>query len=110
MKKKLVLLGMFLVMSVFSAKAQQNKDEVPAENQNTIAHRVEMGETVMLICKKYLVAPDDIYKLNPDAVDGISQGMVLKVPSDKKVEIKPAKKQPVVNKPVAAKPSKAVPQ
>lgn len=72
-------------------KIKKSKKE--EENIPTTAHTVQMGETVMLICKKYVVAPDDIYKLNPDAVDGLKPGMVLRVPSEKKVNAKPARKK-----------------
>jgi hypothetical protein len=40
------------------------------------------------------VSPNDIYEFNPDAVDGISQGMVLQVPSEKKVQAGPERKKP----------------
>ncbi|KOS07941.1 hypothetical protein AM493_19180 [Flavobacterium akiainvivens] len=73
----------------------KKKNAREEENIPTVAHTVQMGETVMLICKKYIVAPDDIYKLNPEAVDGISPGMVLRVPSEKKVDARPAKSKPV---------------
>lgn len=87
---------MLLTISVSAQENPENavnKEETTAPLESTISHRVQMGETVVLICKKYLVAPDDIYKLNPDAVNGISQGMVLKVPADKKVVARPKKKQ-----------------
>ncbi|TRW27429.1 LysM peptidoglycan-binding domain-containing protein [Flavobacterium zepuense] len=85
MMKKVLLTGVFLFIAIFNANAQSAKNDEAAESQNVISHRVEQGETVMLICKKYLVSPDDIYKLNPDAVEGISYNMTLKIPADKRL-------------------------
>lgn len=47
-------------------------------------HQVQMGETVKMLSRKYRVAPAEIYRLNKFAVDGISQGMVLDIPVEKK--------------------------
>lgn len=107
MKKNVMLMGLFLLFITFSANAQtdEKSEKTTVETQNTITHNVEVGETVMLICKKYLVAPNDIYKLNPEAIDGISEGMVLNIPANKKAEIKPQKNRPVASaKPKTKKP------
>jgi len=85
MMKKVLLTGVFMLIAIFNANAQAAKSDEVAESQNVISHRVEQGETVMLICKKYLISPDDIYKLNPDAVEGISYNMMLKIPADKRL-------------------------
>ncbi|MEY2868182.1 MAG: hypothetical protein RIR01_606 [Bacteroidota bacterium] len=49
--------------------------------QGTITHKVENGETINDIAKKYQVTPYDIYKLNPDAQRKLSPKMVLLIPS-----------------------------
>lgn len=49
--------------------------------QETITHKVERGETIAEIAKKYQVTPYDIYKLNPDAQDKLKPRMVLLIPS-----------------------------
>ncbi|MEL1240511.1 LysM peptidoglycan-binding domain-containing protein [Flavobacterium flavipallidum] len=49
--------------------------------QGTITHKVETGETINDIAKKYQVTPYDIYKLNPDAQRKLSSKMVLLIPS-----------------------------
>jgi hypothetical protein len=73
MKKILFCIGILLI--ALSSNAQEEETLI-----STQTHSVMQGETVMLICKKYLIKPDDIYKLNPDAVHGISANMVLKLP------------------------------
>lgn len=49
-----------------------------------IDHQVKLGESVRLLSKKYLVDPSKIYELNRFAVDGISEGMILKIPVPRK--------------------------
>ena len=99
-----VLLPLATAMSVFAlvapAHAQQRERQKAAQEKEelnstetaaqeevipTVQHTVQLGETVLLISKKYVVSPDDIYKLNPEAIDGITRGMVLSIPSEKKV-------------------------
>lgn len=46
-----------------------------------LKHKVEKGETVTDIAKKYKVTPYDIYRLNPDSQNGIKENTVLLVPS-----------------------------
>ncbi len=45
-----------------------------------VSHEVQSNESVMIVSKKYLVDPAEIYRLNRFAINGISQGMVLKIP------------------------------
>lgn len=56
-------------------------NEVPVDlpEKKTIEHKVERGETIYGIARKYQVTPDDIYELNPDAKNGISPGTILKI-------------------------------
>lgn len=71
MKSKIILIVFFLmVQNVFCQ----------TENIEIITHKVALGETMLMISKKYLVNPAEIYKLNKNAIDGISAGMVLKIP------------------------------
>ncbi|MFP9099322.1 LysM peptidoglycan-binding domain-containing protein [Flavobacterium sp. RHBU_24] len=44
------------------------------------SHKVEKGETVVSISKKYQITPYDIYRLNPDARNGIQLGSTLLIP------------------------------
>ena len=43
-------------------------------------HKVEKGETMAQIAKKYNVTPYDIYQLNPDAQSGLKPNSVLLIP------------------------------
>ena len=42
-----------------------------------VKHKVKAGENVTQIAKKYQVTPFDIYKLNPDAKNGVSVDQIL---------------------------------
>ena len=54
--------------------------DIPAqETQKT--HKVEKGETVYSIAKKYGVTEEAIYKLNPDAKHALSTNSILIIPS-----------------------------
>ncbi|MBA0884699.1 amino acid ABC transporter substrate-binding protein [Flavobacterium undicola] len=50
-------------------------------SQGTITHKVQQGETINDIAKKYQVTPYDIYKLNPDAQTKLSPKSVLLIPT-----------------------------
>lgn len=52
-----------------------------SQSQNLIKHKVAKGETVNQISKKYSVTPFDIYKLNPDAQNGVSENTILIIPN-----------------------------
>lgn len=89
MKKSMLILGFGLIASLCNAQLSgfTAKDEnAVTATDSTLTHRVEMGETVMLIAKKYHITPKDIYNLNPDAVNGISYNTVLSLPADKIVK------------------------
>lgn len=51
--------------------------------QNYIEHKVQPGETIQTIAKKYLVTPFDIYALNPDAKKKFQPNTVLIIPNSK---------------------------
>ena len=69
------------IFFVFSVFGQVKKKELEVD---IIDHQVKLGESVRLLSKKYLVDPSEIYKLNKFAVDGISEGMILKIPVPRK--------------------------
>lgn len=48
--------------------------------QAQIKHVVAKGESVYQIAKKYQVTPYDIYRLNPDAENGIQENTTLLIP------------------------------
>ncbi len=45
------------------------------------SHKVQVGETVESIAKRYGIEPADIYKFNPEAQKGIYENSVLIIPS-----------------------------
>ncbi|MBD3583608.1 LysM peptidoglycan-binding domain-containing protein [Flavobacterium selenitireducens] len=49
--------------------------------QDYAKHKVAKSETVTQIAKKYNVTPFDIYRLNPDAKNGIKENDLLLIPS-----------------------------
>lgn len=71
----------FVVVCLFQIGFAQNKKN---QEVDIISHTVQLGETVRMLSKKYLVDPSEIYKLNKFAIDGISQGMVLQIPVPRK--------------------------
>lgn len=70
--KKLILIFVFF----FSFQTAFSQDE----EVEIISHKVALGETMLMISKKYLVSPTEIYKLNKKAIDGVSEGMILYIP------------------------------
>lgn len=83
MRIQLLLAGFFLMMCPTVSVAQMQQQEV---NEQVAIHRVKTGETVVLVAKKYMVTPHDIYELNPDAVNGIAAGQGLRIPVSRKVK------------------------
>ncbi len=94
MKKNLVALLIFGLMFSNIVTGQESST-VASEKHGTeevINHRVTLGETVVLIAKKYVIRPSDIYELNPDAVEGISPGTLLRIPIGKSLASKDSHK------------------
>jgi len=95
--KKLFLLG-FIIWG-YAATAQEtegvsdtSKDrssedfyvEEEAESGSFfIEHKVTQGEQMAMISRQYLIEPKEIYLYNTDAVNGIKNGTVLKIPLHK---------------------------
>ncbi|CAM4025889.1 LysM peptidoglycan-binding domain-containing protein [Flavobacterium antarcticum] len=75
--KKLLMCFAFIGMS-FGAFAQQN----------FIKHKVESGETVTKIAQKYEITPANIFKLNPDAQNGLQPDMILLIPKGQGIIIR----------------------
>ena len=70
--KKIFLLTLFIVGANLALLAQ-----------NYVTHRVQRGDNIESISKKYHVTPHDIYLLNPDAKKGLTESMILLIPTDK---------------------------
>lgn len=84
------VLFLFVVCLFQNGICQSKKNQ----EVDIVSHTVQLGETVRMLSKKYLVDPGEIYKLNKFAVNGISQGMVLQIPVPRK-EIPVQEEQPV---------------
>lgn len=79
MNKNTFLLYLFFYLIFFAAQAQET----------TVNHVVKKDETIIQIAQKYKVTPNDLYKLNPELLNGIQEGQTLLVPSSK-VKVVPA--------------------
>ena len=90
---KRMVLFFLVVLTEIHVLGQTKRDQ----ETDIINHEVQFGESVRLISKKYLVDPAEIYKLNKFAVEGITQGMILKVPVPHKEEVISAEQQPQIN-------------
>lgn len=90
MKRILLLLAAFVVFQ--NAAAQDDKEtqttteEAPPElidyDTYFIDHKTMMGERLIMISRKYMVDPDEIYKYNEvvSGPSGIEPGQILKIP------------------------------
>lgn len=69
-----------------------------AQSKDYKEHKVEKGETVSSISRKYNVTPYDIYRLNPDAKNGVNENAIILIPSKASTPAKtaatPAKETP----------------
>ncbi|KGO90661.1 LysM peptidoglycan-binding domain-containing protein [Flavobacterium suncheonense] len=52
-----------------------------SQTKNYKEHKVAKGETAYSIAKKYGISPEDIYRLNPEAKNGVNENAVLLIPS-----------------------------
>ncbi|MDH7444375.1 PBP1 and LysM peptidoglycan-binding domain-containing protein [Aquimarina sp. 2201CG14-23] len=66
---KKVLLFFFVLFITSIGFAQQYK-----------SHKVAKGENVYRIAKRYNTTPEAIYKINPNAKEGIQEGQILAIP------------------------------
>ncbi|MNK06503.1 hypothetical protein D3C87_244020 [compost metagenome] len=88
MKRMLLLFFAFLM---FQNVIAQDDTQVPAEGEAIdldtyfIDHKTTMGERIIMISKKYMVDPQDIYEFNIIDSDknGIIPGTIVKVPLHK---------------------------
>lgn len=68
---------------------------VNGQNENFLRHKVQKSETVTQIAQKYSVTPAAIFKLNPDAYNGIAENQILLVPKSSDVTTTVAAQTPV---------------
>jgi LysM repeat protein len=58
----------------------------PVENNDQKIHKVELSETLFGIAKKYNVSVDDLKQANPDLINGLKEGMEIKIPEKSKTK------------------------
>ena len=84
MKRLLPILFAFIVFQSVSAQDNNQAAEGEPVDYDTyfIDHKTTMGERMVMLSKKYMVDPDEIYKYNEVETDqyGIKAGQVLKIP------------------------------
>lgn len=93
MKKKYLFLALCTFLYISTGTAQEAKSkpatatneatattDTPTEDEELVSHKVAMGETIMMIARKYKIKPKDIYEFNPDATEGIAANMYLEIP------------------------------
>lgn len=78
---KLIMVSLCLLLSIncFSQDNDEKDQEV-----DMVTYKVQLGETIRLISRKYFVTPSQIYKYNKFAIEGITEGMLLYIPVPKK--------------------------
>jgi len=92
MKKRCIaIIAMFLMVSFSYAQPGAAKPADEKLEEVIVNHTVTLGETVVMVAKKYKVTPQDLYEYNPDAVDGLSTNMALKIPMHRTVDMANAK-------------------
>ncbi len=88
MKRLLLLFFTLTLFNTVAAQEETDTTDVPADgglidyDTYFIDHVTTMGERIIMISRKYLVDPDEIYKYNVVEMDkmGIAPGQTLKIP------------------------------
>lgn len=72
-----------------SQEVKKSKKTEYVEGKKYYLHTVEKGQTLYAIAKAYDLTVNDILVENPDALNGIKPGQVLRIPAEKKVGTTP---------------------
>ena len=95
MKKALQLIALTLFTAVGVHAQEPVTDSIassePKEVEFFESHKVTMGETIIMVARKYTVSPQDIYEYNKEAIHGITAGQQLLIPMHR--SLKEKKKQ-----------------
>ncbi len=83
--KKIFLLFLFTLISalVFSQDIKKSSKTEIINGKKFYLHEVEKKQTLYSIAKAYEVTVNDIVIVNPEAIEGINSGQILKIPSAK---------------------------
>jgi LysM repeat protein/ABC-type branched-subunit amino acid transport system substrate-binding protein len=71
-----------------STEVHKTKSSAIIGGVNYYLHTVEKGQTLFAIAKFYKIEVNDLVIENPDAIDGLKPGQVLKIPIQKKKAVK----------------------
>lgn len=84
----LLLLSLMMTFPAFAQKDEgikKSKKTEFVEGRKYYIHTVEKGQTLYAIAKAYDLTVNDILVENPDALNGIKPGQILRIPAEKKV-------------------------
>ncbi len=74
----------FCVGNVFSQDAKGSQKAKTTQASNFLNHKVEKGETIYSISKKYNVKESQLLELNPELSKGLKLGSEIKIPKAEK--------------------------
>ncbi|MCW3082910.1 MAG: hypothetical protein JWP12_276 [Bacteroidetes bacterium] len=86
----MIFCTLLLVFNVAVSSAQESTEIHKTRSSATIGgikyylHTVEKGQTLFAIAKFYGIDVNDLVIENPDAIDGLKPGQILKIPFEKK--------------------------
>lgn len=63
--------------------------EIPINAQDDffVYHKVKKGETVKSVIKKYNISKEQLFQMNPDAINGLEVGTILSIPKKELTEL-----------------------
>ncbi|MEA4916409.1 LysM peptidoglycan-binding domain-containing protein [Proteiniphilum sp.] len=67
-------------MVVPTSQSPRSSQSPPEDQNTTFQHTVVLGETVYSIAKMYHTTVEEVFRLNPGAREGITEGQVLSIP------------------------------
>jgi len=106
MKMKAYILGIALVLSVAAASANP-ADSIGrrmVDGRNHVVHKIERGETLYGLCRKYSVSAEEIKKANPGIESAFNVGREVLIPRkwNGSTAANPVKPAPAANDPAPA--------
>lgn len=83
----LLLSGASYAQDKKSSPVRKTKSSATINGAKFLLHTVEKGQTLFAIAKFYKLEVNDIVVENPEAINGIKPGQVLRIPTEKKVAL-----------------------
>ena len=77
----LLLIVLFCLVNISQAGVCDSIGVERKDGKLFILHRIESSETLYSLSRKYKVSVDEIKKYNPDAIQSLKLGQIVKVPS-----------------------------